>query len=819
MCTRIFKPLLVTIVMATFAFSTDKITSPVKTDFATYYPREINLTAKANENDFTISSDFSNIENWADSGLSSEEKKLLSQNGFVVSPAKEGFANFSDLYNVLKNEKNLYFITTDAMLHSFHILYDYSLRDMETNHFFEDLKAVDEALYDFMVYEFSYNSYSTETIIRDALRLNMAYFGVALKELDSTFIPLKEVDSLVNAECTLMKNHEGISRSPIFGIDEDYSQYVPRGHYTRTQLLSSYFKAMMWHGRMQFRADTTIDNIDNLMLPTLQALIICQALVLTQPYESFLPCSSACNSLSFWSRIYEPTVFFVGKSDDINPSQYIKLAESVYGDLIERMSIAYLADSTLLRKFICAVNGLATPKICSDNGINFRFMGQRFIPDSYVLDQLVYDRISDRMMPKGLDVFSAMGSDRALSILTGRYNEDRFGGYLAKMDSLRSYFNSLPASQWAENLYWNWLYTLQPLIEPKDNKYPPFMRTIAYQDKTLTTASGSWAELRHDTILYAKQSYGTSGFPPLLQTTYGYVEPQPECFARIASLARFMRDGLVDRDIISEQILSKLESLERTSAALQSIAEKELNHEQLTLTEVNIINGFPVVLKDLNDFNAFSATNEADSSMAVIADVHTDPNAGEVLEVGCGRPWKMNVVVKMNGKLYLATGGVFSYYEFTHPMSDRLTDEAWQDTLANNKPPMAVDWADTYVSTLLDDAKGFNNYDLIGRIDTFTIVPDIYNQTMVENLPESNDMVATSVYPNPSNPQVAISFDNPTRNAVACIYNLNGQLVKNLGNVKSSNIAINVSLMPSGTYVCKITTGRKQLIKRFVVNK
>ena len=36
--------------------------------------------------------------------------------------------------------------------------------------------------------------------------------------------------------------------------------------------------------------------------------------------------------------------------------------------------------------------------------------------------------------------------------------------------------------------------------------YPSFMRNEAWTDKSLNTSLGSWAELRHDTILYAKQS-------------------------------------------------------------------------------------------------------------------------------------------------------------------------------------------------------------------------------------------------------------------------------------------------------------------------
>ena len=51
---------------------------------------------------------------------------------------------------------------------------------------------------------------------------------------------------------------------------EDYSQYIPRGHYTRSEELKKYFKAMMWYGRLTFRL---LDDFE-----TRRALLLIQAL-------------------------------------------------------------------------------------------------------------------------------------------------------------------------------------------------------------------------------------------------------------------------------------------------------------------------------------------------------------------------------------------------------------------------------------------------------------------------------------------------------------------------------------------------------------
>jgi hypothetical protein len=44
------------------------------------------------------------------------------------------------------------------------------------------------------------------------------------------------------------------------------------------------------------------------------------------------------------------------------------------------------------------------------------------------------------------------------------------------------------------------------------------------------------------------------------------------------------------------------------------------------------------------------------------------------------------VVVPIEGKLAIAQGGVFSFYEFKQPRSDRLTDEDWRKKLSSSPP-------------------------------------------------------------------------------------------------------------------------------------
>ena len=171
-------------------------------------------------------------------------------------------------------------------------------------------------------------------------------------------------------------------------------------------------------------------------------------------------------------------------------------------------------------------------------------MGQRYIPDSYILGQLVYTNVGTqlvpRLMPSGLDVMAALGSDRAWELLD---SEKEYVNYVSQMEFLWNQIGNMTESEWTQNLYYLWVYSLLPLLSDPGEGYPYFMQSEAWVDKQLSTALGSWAELRHDTILYAKQSYTAeaTGLPPEVT---GYVEPVPALYARLASLCRMMIEGL-----------------------------------------------------------------------------------------------------------------------------------------------------------------------------------------------------------------------------------------------------------------------------------
>jgi Protein of unknown function (DUF3160) len=303
-----------------------------------------------------------------------------------------------------------------------------------------------------------------------------------------------------------------------------------------------------------------------------------------------------------------------------------------------------------------------------------------------------------RAFPRGLDVMAVLGSRRAFNILR-QEGDTAYSDYKDQFAMLSKLYMATTAAEWQQNLYWRWLHALLPLLEERKADGPqPFLTGPAWRDKELQTALGSWTELRHDTILYAKQSYtGMSKSMPMEpDRAYGYVEPAPEVYARLEAMFRDLRTSLGTLGLASDGIPQKLAEFETVLTRLKEISVKELAAQPLSDAEYAFIADFDGVLWSLTRFPPKlmqRITSDTDTRMDIIADVHSEPNTGNVLEEAVGSPANIYVMVRDDRGYRLCRGGVFTYYEFKQPMRNRLTDEQWQQMGRDKKRPPRPDWA------------------------------------------------------------------------------------------------------------------------------
>ncbi len=685
--------------------------------------------------------------------LTDGEKEQLQNEGMLILDCGNVWNGFTAPYEYLITHNIPIFITSDTMLHLYHVQFNELLQSIEEREFYDELVDMSEAMFERSVQD--YNSFE-EPDLREAARRNVAYFSVALSLLQTPTEgyngdeELKEINfsipdyvkDEVETELINIKKHGGIAPGAIFNTNtscsclepccycEDYSQYVPRGHYTQNEKLRRYFKAMMWYGRMAFLlkgcdgGEALISERDA-NISTIQAALI----------ASELPVVKIGNETAgtIWGRIYAVTSFFVGEADDLTPYEYESALINVFGG---SYNLSHLSEDTDLLMLKAELAKMRNPEIYGGSGVcvvyppvtraklykclsstkGMRFMGQRFVPDSYIFQQLVSPAVGlyagndspftmcdtdlgpARCFPRGLDVMAVLGSERAEDILREEGDTEYMSNdtsYDMQLDMLKSQFDTFDITDWNRNLYWSWLYTLKPLLKEWGEGYPTFMQTEAWQDKELHTSLASWTELRHDTILYAKQSY-TPVLKSVLPVHENYVEPVPEFYARLLALTQMTENGLSNLGVLNETERARLRSLECALSQLINISVKELKNEELTAKDYQFLLN---IGEELDSIVAGVCSTEKETTL--VADVHTDANTDMVLEEGVGYVNLLMVAYRLpDGRIIVGAGPVFSYYEFKQPMEQRLTDNLWKKMLNTSSPPEEPLWFREHVSSL-----------------------------------------------------------------------------------------------------------------------
>ncbi|HLO27811.1 MAG TPA: DUF3160 domain-containing protein [Anaerolineales bacterium] len=675
--------------------------------FAAFQPVAVNIPAKFNGGDYTLPVDLAGVQYASEIQMSTTQRQLLSENGFVVIPPKPGeYREFYQIYEASRYGPHPVFVTTDSIYHVYHLIFDKMLRDLERESLIANLNSLTSAMLNA-----SYQQYGAlkGTALEEPALRNVAFFAVAAQLLGLPDTVPAEATDLVNAELALINGAAGAQVSPIWDrpdlpgdkkLIEDYSQYIPRGHYTRSEELKKYFRAMMWYGRLTYRLRDEFE--------TRRALLVTQALRTASAADG-------TPAVTLWQNIYEPTTFIVGKADDLSFFEYGALMDSVFGPNAAPQSFA---DETKFAAFMESAKALPPPQVNSmwvwiwedtqEATKGFRFMGQRFTLDSYVFGQVIWRKVGTaekkRGLPTALDFFAAQGSSEAYSILKDKGETD-YANYDQQLAKVQKEISTLQNDSWTQNLYWSWLYSLQPLLSPKDARYPAFMQTKAWTRKDLHTALGSWTELKHDTILYAKQVIAEMGGGGDETPPHSYVEPDPEAYARLLALANMTRAGLQARGILSDLTAGNLGNLISELQFLVRISEAELNGTAISDDDYwhmlywgGILEQFTLAAADKDP--GVDRPILEDQKAALIADVATGlaPDDSLVaLEEAIGQPTMIYVVLP-GQPTRLATGAVYSYYEFPVPVSGRMTDEQWQAMTEAGTNPAAPDWTNLFMT-------------------------------------------------------------------------------------------------------------------------
>ena len=594
-----------------------------------------------------------------------ELQQKLAENGFAIVPAEH-----QQLFHVY--EQNDYsnmpnFVTTDLYLQLFHLYVDCLLRDVEQQKLYGMLaqfcQETQKALVGF--------DKDVDVQLRQWL---VSCFTVANSLLTGT--EPKDDPTALHEYQQVMKSEDNMSEFLGYtNAQFAYSLFRPRGHYTRNDSLQRYFRTMMWLQTVPFQTD----NLADMTKMSILAEAIGKSPLLTKLYND----------------ISEPLTWLMGRPDDVSIMQAWQIMQESPNDLTTayRRINEMAEQQTRLR-----------PKFQHTSRNKVRIMPQRYQPDAEVLQEMVdYDSEKTlRPVPEGLDVMAAMGVGAAEQLLIEE--GQKWKGFEPMMKKMKARMDSI---DWNETIATRWLSALK-MVNETSEQAPYFMLTPEWDKKELNCALASWAELKHDAILYAKQPMGAEcgGGGPPEPVVKGYVEPNVGFWQKAIDLLNATQQLLDRYDLTTRKAKNATNSLREQAEFLLRLSEKEMKGETFTDSEYDHLKIIGAMFENIS-LDLIREPNQylmgwddvqgPDRNTALVADVYTanaDNNPEKsILYAAVGQADEIYVVVEIGGYLYLTRGAVLSYREFTRPIDQqRLNDEEWQNYLKEHPREGVPQW-------------------------------------------------------------------------------------------------------------------------------
>ena len=632
--------------------------------------------------------------------LTNDQKTALAANGFVVLKPQSATQSFMSVYDkVFKNDAPV-LVTADAILDPLYRGYDDILKTVERNRLIPAIDTVlRAALSQLPVLRGQITSTADSKTTFDDVEVYLTVAQALLHGQQAVTIassqPVTDTANLILSYIAAEKmapiNLFGNTTSGDAPYTVDFSQFKPRGHYelptnSSDSSLFRYFKCMMWLGRADcaFNLDSLRNARDFILL------------------HACLEQGKVVPTLSEFNRIVS---FFVGDMDNFSiegmtrfwseyspqPSLSSILTDKATALAVQQaMQKKDYGNQFILSQAMWKDPGDARPALPKIAQLS----GQRFIMDSYLLGHTVEWYVQNRNKPMLEEVAFCLGNNAGLSVVKNdvAVYTASLGDYKplhARLGASRALFDAYP--YWDRNLYTIWLDALRELSKALPATAPQVMRTGQWQDKQMNAQLASWAQLRHNTLLYAKQSY-TGGV--MCKYPKGYVEPYPAFYRKIGKIMQGL-STIFGPVLYSQDFFSNWAAVTDTLAAMadSELVGRELNAQYIGFLNKMVVDnprpgcGGPAHIGWYPQLY-FSADGE--SAKPCIADVHTIPPSiikpdDMVLHAATGCAQAIIVQVATDDTCAtLYAGAVGSYYQVDVSPIARKTDSEWLTMFTNS---------------------------------------------------------------------------------------------------------------------------------------
>ncbi|MDO5715152.1 MAG: DUF3160 domain-containing protein [Tissierellia bacterium] len=648
---------------------------------------------KANFPEYTTGEDLRNVVNrdhiMEHSPMTADEISKLVENRFFVRGSDYGYEQPFSLYEINEYFYIPNFVTTDSIIHLYHVFYDNLLKELEKKDFLPRLKELTKEM--LLLAEDDYQSAQHERIKKAALK-NFAYFLTEAKllKMDIDMEIPQEVNEILQAELKSIEQKE-INESRITGQLVNYTQFTPRGHYTSSDELKTYFKAVMWYSQIKLYPYIDKKPAEDQLISIF--LITKNMFSDEEMYEKYDDITKTLN-------------FLVENTEDLNVDSMARIYFSIYG---KDSSIEDLIQEEKLKEAYEKLEEVSDPTVNPKEGLNFSLLPQRAVVDAQWVQKLLdtENEPSKRPIHSGMDVMAILGSELAKEYQLNQEENKHWEKYPKALDETMEEISQLEDDFWQKNLYRGWLWALQEYTHEFPKGYPAFMTNQAWLWKNLNSALGSWAELKHDTVLYGKQASAEMGGGMEAEMKH-FVEPNIGLYEKLDWLLNFSMVNLKERQLLTQDQVKGFENLISLNQFLIECSVKELENQPLSKEDqerLTYIGGemenIYLNFVDPTVENFMQIEEAADRNMTIIADVgRVGPNqvnqpVGTYLEVGIGPAQEIFVAYPVGDQVYIGRGAVFDYYEFLS--EELLTDEDWRKMRFDAKEIHRPDWTDHYL--------------------------------------------------------------------------------------------------------------------------
>jgi len=447
-------------------------------------------------------------------GLTHQDQILLERQKFII-----GTHEFLQSFEPYDRPQGPVFITSDALLNVYHVLFEDSFRELEIRRagqlktyletMLRSAKAVAVKL-PFPSAEYQPAWIQAQLAVGPAMRL----LGTSIEFFDE---PVRsdieaEVVRIHEAKGFVLPRWLGPATADFLAID--YGRFRPLGFYVGSRLLEDYFRAVRWLQLVPFRIER--DNEFGAVallgadLPTSKSY----------PYESYLK--------SYASLLGQPDGRFLQDRTHVFPDDFKPVYETSFHAQLAKAKKWYEPSLPKVQDNLRLPEQNGAPEALEP----FHLLVSYALPESIVFQKLqnggkeitglqfaamngstwAYAKLSDAQKDKVLD-----------KVVRDEEEEDWARGD----DSLYSKYRDVIASLFAE----------------PDPDAPAFIATDPWAAKSTQTALASWVQMRHTFTLQAKISLSAlCAFP----RPPGFIEPNPvflRAYVKLIQATKAKLDG------------------------------------------------------------------------------------------------------------------------------------------------------------------------------------------------------------------------------------------------------------------------------------